>query len=117
MADALAAHLERFAALGRHPTVLAEARQLKEEMEDVIYPLGQGIHAHLHLEKEGWTYEVVEPALSDTQLAEVAVLRERVAREAALAGDRLREGSLHEGLSAILAKVHGRIAGDPVAER
>src|SRR4051794_8551588 len=113
------AYLDRLAAKGRTPVVLRDARELRSEgLDDAVYPIGQGIFAHIHLTKLGWTYRVIEPELSEEMLLEVARVRERVGKEAAKAGDRTREGTLREGLLQILAKVRGLGAIDEaVADR
>jgi flagellar protein FlaI len=112
------AYAARLVAKGRTPIVLDDAHKLQTEgMDDAIYPLGQGIFAHIHKARQGWTYRVIEPELDESAMLEVAKVRELVGKEAAKAGDHGREGTLRDALSGILAKVRKGVPDDAVADR
>jgi flagellar protein FlaI len=121
MKAVLQRHIERHASrTGRQPQVLATAVELRPEgPEDVVYPIGEGVWAHLHREQGLWRYHLVEPELSPEQATEVVRLRDRVATEAARQGDHQRSGTLKEALLKILLRIRpGADPGtDPVANR
>ncbi|MEA3204366.1 MAG: archaeal flagellar protein FlaI, partial [Thermoplasmata archaeon] len=113
MSAHLGLHLGRHAArTGRQPTVLASAADLHPRgPDDVVYPIGEGVWAHLTREGGLWRYHLVEPELAPEQAAEVAALRAQVATAAARQGEREREGTLREGLLGILRRL--RPGADP----
>jgi flagellar protein FlaI len=87
--------------------------------DDVVYPIGEGVWAHLHRDNGLWRYDLVEPELAPEQADEVARLRERVAGEAARQGERKREGTLKEGLMGLLRRMRpgSDLHGDAVVGR
>ncbi|HUR64300.1 MAG TPA: type II/IV secretion system ATPase subunit [Candidatus Thermoplasmatota archaeon] len=119
-AAVLERHIARHAArTGRRPQVLAAASDLRSGAEDVTYPIGDGVWAHLHREGGLRRYHLVEPELAPEQAEEVVRLRERMATEAARQGDRERKGTLREALLAILRRMRPGAdpRTDPVANR
>jgi archaeal flagellar protein FlaI len=116
--DALAAYMQREAAAGRTPVVLEQARGLRPDTRDVVYPLGGGAWAHLRYEGI-WRYTLIEPELTEEMRADVQRLRDEVATEAAKMGNKPREGTLREALLRIMQKLRpGADAGsDPIINR
>ncbi len=107
------AHLRKYLAdyekiVGRRPVLVEElTADTVLDPIDVVYPVSEHAYAHVHPSKQGLSYKVIEPELSEDDRKELETIRTKVFERAMILDPPEDADELQQRLSDLFRSIHG----------